>query len=185
MKLRYACLAFCLVSIVACGDDDTTEPDDSDGGRGGRGGSTARAGANAGATAGVGGGTVTGLPDLTMLLTPMCNPDAESVTSCGGVDCPALPDGSESSCTITCCSADDRCGTRSSDTRIEGVLGTTCTAPAIPDTRCPDVSLGGFTAIGCCTDTNVCGQVVANICIPGFMPRACDAPPTPVEDAGI
>lgn len=182
MNIRYVsiAIALCLVSsLAACGDDSTADDDDK--GKSGRGGSTAQAGNGAG-TGGAGGGLF-GLTDLTGLLTPMCNPDAESVTSCGGTECPALATGSEGTCTITCCSFDERCGTRSADTRIESALGTTCTAPALPDTRCPDLTLGGLALPGCCTENNACGQIVANLCIAAATPRACDAPPT--EDAGI
>ena len=129
------------------------------------------------------------VPDLTDLIdmtaqlaAPMCNMDAVSVSECGGVACPALPPTASLSCTINCCSAQGTCGQRSADLRIEQVLGTSCTASAVADARCPGTTLAGTPLVGCCDAQGHCGQIFGTICIAtGTTP--CDT--ATAADAGV
>jgi hypothetical protein len=106
------------------------------------------------------------------------------VTSCGSNTCPALASDAASTCTINCCTTDQRCGTRSADTRIEQIT-TACTPPAVNDTRCPSVAVLGTQLPGCCTGQGTCGSIIGPICLPSLMPTSCDAAPKADAGAGM
>jgi len=166
-------------SLSACASSDSGSQDNTGAGGDGAGGTSGTGGAGNAGTSGAGGFA---LPDLSMLLTPMCDSTAMSVTSCGSNTCPALGSDAASTCTINCCTVDQRCGTRSADTRIEQI-STACTPPAVTDSRCPSVSVLGTTLPGCCTGQGTCGSIIGPICLPSLTPTSCDA--VPRTDAGM
>lgn len=133
---------------------------------------------------GVGTAGAPSLTDLvTMLTMPMCDTTARSETSCGGTSCPALPDNAATTCTINCCSSDEQCGTRVTDTRIQQLIGSTCNVPVPPDDRCPSVTLAGVTLAGCCDTQGNCGQALGTTCVAiGGTP--CSGSVNSAADAG-
>lgn len=183
---------YCVVAIggsllAACGGDDDAASTSGSGGRGGSG----RAGqGGAPETAGIT-GAAAGAPSLTdlvnminMALTPMCDSSAVSETKCGSTDCPALPDNASASCTINCCSPEQKCGTRIADTRIQQFLGTQCVATAEPDMRCPTTTVVGQSLVGCCDPQGNCGQILFGTCLPSATAAMrCDGSST-TSDAG-
>ena len=162
---------------LGCGDDDSSATSKNT-----TGGSSARAGT--GGTTATGTAGAPSLTDLINMFTaPMCNESATSETSCGDMTCPELPSNAEMSCTINCCTADETCGTRSADLRIEQFLGSTCLAPVEPDDRCPSVTILGNTLPGCCDAAGNCGQSVGgSVCIAAPGAQRCDGTG---NDAGV
>jgi hypothetical protein len=170
-KRLWFCAALGLAWQPACGSD-------SNAGAAGSAGSVSGEGGSSGAGGAAGAAGAASIPDLiTMLTTPMCDATAQSETSCGGTTCPALPDNASMTCTINCCVADGQCGTRVADTRIQQLLGSTCLAPVVTDSRCPSTTILGMTLVGCCDSQGVCGQVLGPLCL-ATGGRACD------DDAG-
>jgi hypothetical protein len=176
VKYLWSAAGMGLLLHTGCGGDDTNAS-------AGTGGTSATAGNTAvGGAFGSAGGL--SIPDvITMLTTPMCDSNAQSEASCGSTQCPALPDNAGATCTINCCASDGRCGTRSADTRVQQLLGTTCTPPVTPDERCPGSTVLGMTLTGCCDGQGNCGQILGPLCLAGGTPRACNAPPE--TDAGL
>jgi hypothetical protein len=138
---------------AACGDDDdASKPAAGSGGasagNGGRGGS--------GGTGGAAGGAVVIEP--VQCGSSVCSPPANLLTQLGpliaglGVTLPM---------SYPCCT-DESLGTCG----VAAAIGATCEPPAVPDSRCPGLSLGaipgaaalggGAAMTGCCVD-NACG----------------------------
>lgn len=189
MKNKHLFIAMALQAVLqlACGDDadgdDHDETEDSGrGGRGGRGGAGGASGNSS--VSGTAAPDLTGLINMvTELATPMCDASAESVTNCGDEQCPEIAEQARMACTINCCSPQNKCGQRSSDTRIQQFLGTACTSTPVPDERCPGATLLGTTYAGCCTEQGTCGQIIGGACF-ALSTMACDAAAAGT-DAGI
>jgi hypothetical protein len=171
-KLLWMCLASSLALHGACGSDTTARaaPVRSAQG-GGAGGNTASVVAGAPAT------LVPTLP------TVACDTTVKSEISCGGSMCPPLPASAAATCSATCCTADAKCGTRSTATLNGQSVGDFCIASALPDARCPSSSLGGMTVAGCCDGLGHCGQLFGTTCISAGTGPACDSQPS-AADAG-
>ena len=187
VKNKHLLIAMTLQAVMqlACGDDADGDDDHDKSENTAGSGRAGRGGAGASGNAGAGGAPATDLTDLinmvTELATPMCDPEATSVTSCGDEQCPEITEQASMSCTINCCSPQNKCGQRSSDTRIQQFLGTGCASAPVPDARCPATTLLGMSYAGCCTDQGVCGQIIGTACFAlGTVP--CDA--TTTTDAG-
>jgi hypothetical protein len=174
---------FCALSGNACGDDDTAAASNSAGASG-----HANAAAGNGAAAGSGGaaGAPSLVDTLTMLTMPMCDTSVTSESSCGSSDCPDVSSSAATMCTVNCCTTDQRCGTRNVDQRLEMFLGSTCTAAALPDARCPSTTIIGMTLPGCCDPQGRCGQAFGGICVAAPTATSCDASGDGgVSDAGL
>jgi hypothetical protein len=154
------CLA-CVV--VGCGDSDGGDDDgamfaDGGAGTGGAGGS---GGGGAGGSGGGGAGGTGGLPGGS------CDGAITAETSCGGDDCAAIESPLAAQvCAITCCTADDACGTR----RAYADDPTDCLPPAAEDSDCPDYTMAGGVIMGfdagdgmsfpgCCAPSGRCGII--------------------------
>jgi hypothetical protein len=172
-KRLWTCMALTLAAHGACGTDTTAPHTDPVIGsqRGGAGGSAA---------GGVAGTAATLVPTLP---TVACDSTVKSEISCGGSMCPAQPASAATTCTATCCTADGKCGTRSTATLNGQAVADYCIASAVADARCPSSSLGGTTLVGCCDALGRCGQLYGTTCLSAGTGPACDAPPS-AADAG-
>ena len=190
MKNKHLLVAMTLQALmqVACGDDAGGDDDKTE--HTARGGRSGRGGAGASGSTGLSGAAAPNLTDLINMVTelaiPMCDPEATSVASCGDEQCPEITEQARMSCTINCCSPENKCGQRSSDTRVQQFLGMGCTATPVPDARCPSATLLGTTYAGCCNEQGLCGQIVGTACLALNM-VACDAASSGADagDAGI
>jgi hypothetical protein len=184
-----ALIAAVLVPFAACGGDDDTSPGAA--GKSGSSGSATVVAGTGGASGAAGGGS--SINDLINMFTmPMCEADASNVDSCGGTSCPAPATDGLMGCTVSCCTADNHCGTRNADTRFTPIVGSTCAAPAAADPRCPGMNFGNMAIPGCCDGNNQCGQLLGAMCFAGGFTGglggqrptlACDA--TRGNDAGV
>ena len=192
---------FACACAVACGDDD--EPSDAgsdedaatNGGRGGRGGSTAGTGGRGGrggtggSTGGIsgrGGGSGTG-----GMMVQCTEPAPTQPVVCGGQTCTA-PTYMNNQCVIACCASvggQEVCGAKSTNPMFTGA----CEPPAVADPSCPDVDNQGTPLEGCCNQAEgVCGIIstVRPGCITESMlielpenPQACTV--TTPDDGGV
>lgn len=95
----------------------------------------------------------------------MCDESIVAAATCGSETCPE-PDMEDpfglgrNRCVVSCCTADDVCGTRRA---TEGGVGA-CEVPAQADDRCKSVSGGPFSFPGCCTADNECGVIFGSMC---------------------
>jgi len=119
-----------MLAVAACGDDGGSDDEGSGGAMG------------TGATGGGSGGNM-----------GMCPDNPSPVTNCAG-PCPVVSDQLAMICTVTCCTANNTCGTRNSaaNTQCSEVTGQ-------DNSSCPDEMIAGNVAEGCCADGVKCGVV--------------------------
>lgn len=152
------------LSGFGCGSDDPATDSSATGGSTSTGGSSSSSGGTI--ASGSGGSTTTGgafmLPFDAGL--PTCDMSAPTTATCGGVDCPALGGFAAFTCTVPCCTSDNKCGTQTAEANM---APTECMAPPEEDARCPSYQGGGAALPGCCTADNQCGYIsqLSNTCI--------------------
>jgi hypothetical protein len=80
-----------------------------------------------------------------------------TVTSCGGVACPAVSAALAQACTQTCCTAAGQCGTHNA---LLDTANAQCAVTPQNTTMCPDETITGTAVPGCCTSDGItCGVV--------------------------
>jgi hypothetical protein len=172
MSNRWLCIGFAAI-CAACGSSRDSNKMDAVSERAG----SAGAGGSAGSTA---------LGPLTPVIPNlMCDTSVVSEKTCGSQTCPDVPSYLAAACTVNCCTAAAKCGTRNT---LVNLSGGQCMETGMEDSRCPSATVAGFTSPGCCDPQNQCGQLIAGSCVvipTGVQTQAarkCDAAPD--EDAG-
>lgn len=197
--LKTTLLGTLLVGLVlaGCGSNDSDKDSDAgpNGGSGngasGNGGGGA-SGANSTGQSGTGGNAGTAAAtDGGLPLT--CDTSITNVASCGSETCTAPSGLAAQACSVSCCTADNKCGSKNTSTEAMGSALANCALPAEEDQRCAGVfgggGGGGFTT-PCCTADGFCGISFANMgCFDpssqtGGAPVKCDEAGTG-NDAGV
>lgn len=161
-------VGLCLVLQAGCGDDKEPAKRASDQSK------DARAASGRGTSGAAGNGFA--VPGLGAVPGLECDSKVESESSCGGTDCPKLPQEVSLSCVVTCCTANAKCGVRNTAIVAGFAVPNICVEQAVEDPRCPSTMLGGTTLPGCCDATGHCGQLYSTICLSSGVgvERACE-----------
>jgi hypothetical protein len=147
------------LALTACGSNDSGGKDD--GGTGANAGTTGNtSGTNGGG--GTSGNTSTGnagnSADSGMQMMLTCDTTVTSVTSCGSETC-TPPDGMAAMyCQVSCCTADNKCGSKNTSSQAAGSPLADCSLPPMEDPRC--AGKGGQASMfgtACCTSDGNCG----------------------------